>query len=41
MEGVLMLLKNSMKKVLLARGYKHCESDDEFTLHGNYARNMQ
>lgn len=36
-----MLFKNSMKKVLASRGYKHCESDEEFTRHGNYARNMQ
>lgn len=31
----------SMKKVLVARGYHHCKSDDEFTRHGDYARYMQ
>ena len=36
-----MLLKNSMKKILAKRGYTHCAGDDEFTRHGDYARNMQ
>lgn len=36
-----MLFQNSMTKILAARGYRHCESDDEFTRHGDYARNIQ
>lgn len=36
-----MLFGQSMKKVLAARGYHHCKSDDEFTRHGDYARNIQ
>lgn len=36
-----MLFGKSMKKVLAARGYHHCKSDDEFTRHGDYARNIQ
>jgi hypothetical protein len=36
-----MLFGQSMKKVLSARGYHHCKSDEEFTRHGDYARNMQ
>ena len=36
-----MLFQNSMIKILAARGYSHCESDDEFTRHGDYARNIQ
>lgn len=31
----------TMKKVLAARGYHHCDSDEEFTRHGDYARNIQ
>jgi hypothetical protein len=30
-----------MKKILAARGYHHCKSDEEFTRHGNHARNIQ
>lgn len=30
-----------MKKILASRGYHHCKSDEEFTVHGDYARNMQ
>lgn len=33
--------KKTMKKVLSARGYKHMPSDDEFSQHGDYARNIQ
>ncbi len=36
-----MIFQNSMTKILAARGYRHCESDDEFTRHGDYARNIQ
>lgn len=36
-----MLFSPSMKKILAARGYYHCKSDDEFTRHGDYARNTQ
>lgn len=36
-----MLFHPSMKKVLAARGYRHCDSDEEFTRHGDYARNIQ
>lgn len=36
-----MLFHPNMKKVLAARGYRHCDSDNEFTRHGDYARNMQ
>ena len=36
-----MLFGNSMKKILAERGYRHCDSDNEFTRHGDYARNMQ
>jgi len=36
-----MFFQKSIKKILVERGYKHCESDDEFTRHGDYARNMQ
>ena len=36
-----MLFGQSMKKVLAARGYHHCKNDDEFTRHGEYARNIQ
>lgn len=36
-----MLLGQSMKKILAARGYHHCKSDEEFTRHGDYARNIQ
>jgi uncharacterized protein (DUF3084 family) len=36
-----MLFGQSMKKVLAARGYHHCKSDEEFTRHGDYARNTQ
>ncbi len=36
-----MLFQPGMKKVLAARGYRHCKSDDEFTRHGEYARNIQ
>ena len=36
-----MLFQPSMKKVLAARGYRHCDSDNEFTRHGDYARNIQ
>jgi hypothetical protein len=30
-----------MKKVLLEKGYRHCDSDNEFTVHCEYARNAQ
>ena len=36
-----MLFRQSMKKVLAERGYHHSKSDDEFTRHGDYARNIQ
>jgi hypothetical protein len=36
-----MFFRNSMKKVLAARGYKHCDSDDELSRHGDYARHLQ
>ena len=36
-----MLFQPNMKKVLAARGYRHCKSDDDFTRHGEYARNIQ
>lgn len=36
-----MLFQNSMMKILAARGYRHCDSDTEFTRHGDYARNIQ
>lgn len=36
-----MFFQRSIKKILAERGYKHCESDDEFTRHGEYARNIQ
>ena len=36
-----MLFQPSMKKILAARGYHHCKSDDEFTRHGDYARQTQ
>jgi hypothetical protein len=36
-----MLFQPNMKKVLAARGYRHCKSDDELTRHGEYARNIQ
>lgn len=36
-----MLFKTTMKKVLAERGFRHCPSDDEFTRHGDYARNAQ
>jgi hypothetical protein len=36
-----MLFQPSMKKILAARGYRHCKSDEEFTRHGDYARNTQ
>ena len=35
------ILKKTIKKVLAERGYKHAWRDDEFSLHGDYARNMQ
>jgi hypothetical protein len=30
-----------MRKILAARGYHHCKSDEEFTLHGAHARHIQ
>jgi len=36
-----MLFQNSMMKILAARGYRHCDSDKEFTHHGDYTRNIQ
>jgi hypothetical protein len=36
-----MLFQPGMKKILAARGYRHCDSDNEFTRHGDYARNVQ
>jgi len=36
-----MLFKKNMVKILAERGYRHCDSDSEFTQHGDYARNMQ
>jgi hypothetical protein len=36
-----MLFGQGMKKALAERGYRHCKSDEEFTRHGDYARNMQ
>lgn len=36
-----MLFGQSMKRVLAARGYHHNKSDEEFTRHGDYVRNIQ
>lgn len=36
-----MLFGQNMKKVLASRGYHHNKSDEEFTRHGDYARNIQ
>ena len=36
-----MFLKKTMKRVRAERGYKHCAGDDNLSLHGEYARNMQ
>jgi len=36
-----MLFKKTMKRVLAERGYKHCHNDDNLSVHGEYARNMQ
>lgn len=36
-----MIFQPSMKKILAERGYHHCKSDEEFTLHGAHARNIQ
>ena len=36
-----MLFQKNMVKILAERGYRHCVSDDEFTRHGDYARNIQ
>ena len=36
-----MLFQNSMMKILATRGYRHCDSDKEFTRHGDYSRNIQ
>ncbi len=36
-----MLFQKNIVKILAERGYRHCESDDEFTRHGDYARNIQ
>jgi len=36
-----MLFQSSMSKILAVRGYRHCDSDEEFTRHGDYARNVQ
>jgi len=36
-----MIFQPSMRKILAARGYHHCKSDDEFTRHGDHARNIQ
>lgn len=36
-----MLFIKSMKKILAERGYKHRLSDDDFSRHGDYARNLQ
>lgn len=36
-----MFHKSSMSKILAARGYRHCDSDEEFTRNGDYARNIQ
>jgi len=38
---MLSIAKRSMGKILAARGYRHCDTDDEFTRHGDYARHMQ
>ena len=36
-----MIFQPTMSKILAARGYRHCKSDDEFTRHGDHARNVQ
>ncbi len=36
-----MFFQKTMKKVLAERGYRHCAGDDSFSLHGEYARNLQ
>lgn len=36
-----MILNASMKKILAARGYSHHRDDEEFTRHGDHARNIQ
>lgn len=36
-----MIFQPSMRKILAAKGYQHCRNDDEFTRHGDHARNIQ
>ena len=36
-----MFFKKMMKKILAERGYKHCATDDDLSLHGEFARNIQ
>lgn len=36
-----MFFKKTMKKMLAERGYKHCSGDNDFSRHGDYARNIQ
>ena len=36
-----MFFQNNMKKILAERGYRHCDGDEEFTHHGDHARNIQ
>ena len=36
-----MFFQSSISRILAARGYRHCDMDEEFTNHGDYARNIQ
>lgn len=36
-----MLFRKSMKKILAERGYKHCLTDDDVSMHGEFTRNIQ
>jgi hypothetical protein len=40
-EDTKMLFQKTMKRALAERGYKHCAGDDNLSLHGEYARNVQ
>lgn len=35
------LFRKTIKKALAERGYQHCGSDENFSIHGEYARNIQ
>lgn len=36
-----MFFQKTMKKILADRGFHHVASDDDFSRHGDYARNLQ